>query len=81
MARRNPLMRPAADCTLDDIPEWIAIFGACPACMRGEQIFKSRLVRSFGKGALLVQIEKKLRCTRCGGRDGNRFALKKIPRG
>ncbi|MBB4520456.1 UNVERIFIED_ORG: transposase [Rhizobium sophorae] len=73
-------MRPAADCTLDDIPEWVAIFGACPACERGEQIYKSRLVRRFGKGALLVQIEKKLRCTKCGGCGANRFALKKIPR-
>ena len=74
------LMRPADDCRLEEIPNWLAIMGACPNCLRDGQVYRKHLVRRFGEKAVLVHLESKLRCTRCHGRGRNRFALKQMPR-
>ena len=77
----NALMRPAEDCRLEEIPAWIAIVAACRDCNRVEHANRKKLTRRFGEKVVLVEIEHKLRCTRCGQQGSNKFFLVAIPRG
>lgn len=81
MPNTHGLMRTADDCSLEEIPQWMAIMGACRNCLRTGQVYRKYLVRRFGEKAILVDLESKLRCTRCRGRGRNAFVLKQIPRG
>ncbi|TCU25269.1 hypothetical protein EV131_105383 [Rhizobium laguerreae] len=64
----------------DDIPIWYALVAACPDCPRGTVIDRESLIRRYGKNARLHDLERQLKCTKCGGRGRCRFAARKIPR-
>lgn len=80
MRRQQPLERPGPTATLDDIPGWYVLLAACPNCLRDAVIDRQPLIRQYGKDARLHDLERKLKCTKCGGRGRCRIVARKIPR-
>lgn len=78
--RQRPLERPGPTATIEDIPNWYILLAACPDCLRDTVMDRRPLIRRYGKNALLHDLERQLKCTKCGGRGRCKFAAKKIPR-
>ncbi len=66
--------------TLGSLPEMYVLVAACPACLKSAPIDRWELGRQVGKRITLSNLAKKLKCSACRNRAGNRFLIGKLPR-
>ncbi|MBD8556926.1 hypothetical protein IFT84_20665 [Rhizobium sp. CFBP 8762] len=77
---RQPEIEDISGQTLAELKEWERLGAYCPRCEREGWLDRWALERRFGKYASLGQIAFKIRCAKCGSREGNRFFTGRLPR-
>jgi hypothetical protein len=65
---------------LDDLRAWHVVFATCAACGKRTHIDAKLLQRGGPPYTRLLDLERKLRCTSCGNRQGNNLTLTMAPR-
>lgn len=68
------------DVTIAELREWHRTVAICEACNRNAALDTADLRRRFGAGAYFGEIEKRLVCRQCGGRDTVRLTVTNKPR-
>jgi ribosomal protein L37E len=66
---------------LDDLRAWHVVFATCAAC--GSRTHMAAKVLEHGRPphTKLRDLERKLRCSRCGNRQGDTLTVSMAPRG
>lgn len=65
---------------LRDIPDWYGLGARCSKCKRAALLDRYEIASKYGSRRMLITLEPKLRCTKCGNPDANDFVLAKIHR-
>lgn len=60
--------------------EWETIGARCGSCEHEIWLDRYELQRKYGRDLVLYSMIPKLRCRRCGNRQGNKIFLGKLPR-
>ncbi len=68
------------DIMLSELREWHQVVAICSACVRNAALNIDGLRRQFGGNAFFGDVEKRLVCRRCGGRDTVRLRVVNAPR-
>ena len=63
-----------------DLREWHAVYGKCRLCAHRKELDLKRLMRRFGKDAVLVDVQTRLKCETCKNRIANEIEVERIPR-
>lgn len=66
--------------TLEDLPDWLLIYGSCFECRHIGLLNRTYLSRKLGADRRMKPAEARLRCTVCGNRHHNVFASAKPER-
>jgi hypothetical protein len=66
---------------LEDLRAWHVVFATCGACGSRTHVAAKVLEHGRPPHTSLSEIERKLRCSRCGNRRGNTLTLSMAPRG
>jgi len=61
-----------------DIPDWYEVGARCAKCRRAGLLDRWALARKYGNRRMIITLEPKLRCTRCGNKEANDFVLTKV---
>lgn len=67
-------------CTFATLPEWYRLAVSCGQCKHVAPLDRKELARKMGKNTLLTSLLPRLRCAKCGNRNGNSLRLGKLPR-
>jgi hypothetical protein len=65
---------------LDDLRPWHVIIASCAACRRRAHVAAALLQHGRPPYTRLLDLERKLCCTGCGNRQGNRLNVSMAPR-
>jgi hypothetical protein len=77
---RNNLGKPLYDYRLEDLREWHVVEVRCGGCGRRETIPHRRLHRGRPAYTKLLDLQFKLKCTRCGARQGHAISVRPMDR-
>ena len=77
---KNEVLGPRYAVRLRDLQSWHVLKAVCPECRRATMLTPETLRGRWPAYTRLVDLEPKLRCRKCGNRDGNRFQVMKLPR-
>lgn len=65
---------------LSDLRDWHIVTATCFRCRHQVELTTGFLTWERSPHAYLTELERKLRCTRCGNRDGNMLSAQMAPR-
>lgn len=66
--------------TLELLPEWYVLVAKCGLCRHQGRIDRRAIASARGWDIHLNSIDRTLKCSRCGNREGNKLLLGKLPR-
>jgi hypothetical protein len=73
-------IRPRYAIRLEDLRAWHVIFAACAACRKRTHIDARLLQLGRPPCTRLLDLERKLRCSSCGNRQGSTLSVSIAPR-
>ncbi len=77
----NIVLGPSYALTLGRLRDWHVMRAFCVRCPHVGYVHPLELRRSsYAEHVRLVDLEAKLRCTRCGNHEGNRWETCRLPR-
>ena len=65
---------------LADLREWHIVTATCFRCRHQTELSAGFLAWERVPHTYLTELERKLRCTRCGNRQGNTLSVRLVPR-
>jgi hypothetical protein len=65
---------------LADLREWHIVTATCFQCRHQTELTAGFLTWERSPHAYLTELERKLRCTRCGNRKDNTLSVRLVPR-
>jgi hypothetical protein len=71
---------PPSSLRLSDLRAWHIVTATCPRCHRQTDLTVSGLAWERPANTRLTDLARHLRCTHCGNREGNTFAVRAAPR-
>jgi hypothetical protein len=77
---QNKNILPRYAIRLDDLRAWHVVFAACAACRKRTHIDARMLQHGRPPYTRLLDLERKLRCSSCGNRQGNSLSVSMAPR-
>lgn len=66
--------------TFATLPEWYRLAVRCGQCNHIAPLDRRELARKVGKSTVIASLLPRLKCEKCGNRDGNILRLGKLPR-
>jgi hypothetical protein len=66
--------------TIGDLREWHTLYVRCQQCDRRATLNPLRLTRRYRPYALLVDVQRNLRCAACDNATGNVIEVERLPR-
>lgn len=66
--------------TFDRLEQWYDLGARCGRCEREGWLDRWELSRKWSPGAVFLSLVPRLRCLKCGSRQGNQFIIRQLPR-
>ena len=80
MGEQNANLGPRYSVRLSDLERWHSLTAVCGECQHRRQMRIWQLTAGRPLDTRLTDVEAKLRCQRCGNREGNRVLVTMVER-